>query len=83
MCHYAFFDIGDKYGVIKHIRGLDYLKKNSDIKSFFFAYSVGDKVEAVKDGGNRFGYYIACCDSLEELKKTQCEVKNNVSIEFE
>lgn len=78
-----FFDIGDKYGVIKHIRGLDYLKKNSDIKSFFFAYSVGDKVEAVKDGGNRFGYYIACCDSLEELKKTQCEVKNNVSIEFE
>lgn len=78
-----FFDIGDRTGVIKQINGIGYLRKNSDIKSFFFAYSVGDKVEAVKDGGNRFGYYIACCDSLEELKKTQCEVKNNVSIEFE
>lgn len=78
-----FFDIGDRHGVIKQINGIDFLENNSKIKSFFFAYSIGDKVEIVKDGGNRFGYYIACCDSYDELKKIQCEVKNNVSIEFE
>ena len=78
-----FFDIGDKTGVIKSMKGVDYLKRNQNIKNFFFSYSIGDKVEAVKDGGNRFGYYIACCNSLEELERIQNEVKNKVSIEFE
>lgn len=78
-----FFDVEGRQGVLKCINGLDYLNNNKNIKSFFFGYSVGDKVDAVKDGGNRFGYYIACCSSLEELETVQRDVKNKVSIEFE
>ena len=40
-------------------------------------------MEEVKDGGNRFGYYIACCDSIKQLEKIKFEVNKNVKIEFE
>lgn len=78
-----FFDLGDKYGVIKAINGVEYLENNKQIKSFYFSHLVGDRVQVVKDGGNRFGYYIACCDSLDELEQIKYEIKNKVSIEFE
>ena len=78
-----FFDLGDKYGVIKSINGVEYLENNKQIKSFYFSHLVGDRVQVVKDGGNRFGYYIACCDSLDELEQIKYEIKNKVSIEFE
>lgn len=79
----SFFDVGDKVGKVYEISGEEYLQNNSCIKSYYFRYSKGDIVDAVKDGGNRFGYYIACCDSIEELNEIKEEVKRRVKIKFE
>lgn len=79
----SFFDVGEQTGKISNISGINYLESNDCIKSFYLDYSVGDVVHKVKDGGNRFGYYIACCDSMEELKKIKFEVNEKVKIEFE
>ena len=78
----SFFDIGENNGKVYEILGEDYLKKNPCIKSYYFRYSKGDFVDKVKDGGNRFGYYIACCDSMDELNKVKDEVKKRVKIKF-
>jgi hypothetical protein len=79
----SFFDVGDKNGIVKKIVGLDYLENNEKIKSFYLDYSEGDVVKAVEDGGNRFGYYIACCDSLESLNALRNEIAKNVIIVIE
>lgn len=79
----SFFDVGNNTGKISKISGIEYLKNNKCIKSFYFDYSEGDTVTQVKDGGNRFGYYIACCDSLKELEQIKREVAKKVEIKFE
>lgn len=79
----SFFDIGNREGIIREIKWIDYLEKEKCIKSFYFEYKKGDTVKKVEDGGNRFGYYIACCNSLEEIERIKNNVKKEVSIEFE
>lgn len=78
-----FFDTQGKEGKLKEIRGLDVLKSNKCIKSFHFFHSIGDTIGKAKDGGTRLGYYIACCDSSQELNRIKDVVDKNVQIILE
>lgn len=78
-----FFDTQGKEGKLKEISGVDVLKSNKCIKSFHFFHSTGDVIGKAKDGGTRLGYYIACCDSIQELKRIKEAVDSNVHIILE
>ncbi|MBQ2901196.1 MAG: ATP-grasp domain-containing protein [Agathobacter sp.] len=79
----SFFDVGQQHGIITKIEGIEFLENEECIKSFYFDYKIGDTVRKVEDGGNRFGYYIACCDSLEELEQLKVKVTDTVKIVIE
>lgn len=78
-----FFDIDVEEGVIKEITGTEVLEEERSVKSYSFFYSAGDHIRKAKDGGSRFGYYIVCSESEEQLKRVTDKIRNTVKIILE
>lgn len=75
-----FFETPRSGGQVKEIEGLNLLKKLKTIKEFRFNFSIGDRIEVAKNDSARIGFYIACCESKEELDEIMGLVEKNVRI---
>ena len=78
-----FFDTTEEGGIVKEIRGLDFLEKNKDVLNYKMNFNVGDRICRPTDGGNRIGFYVACSKDAETLDKLMKEVDEKVIIEYE
>ena len=78
-----FFDTTEQGGVVKSVSGLDYLSQSENVLFYQMNFKIGDKIQRPTDGGNRIGFYIACCDSRFELEKLQNEIDSKFVIEYE
>lgn len=74
-----FFTTPGTGGIVKEIRGLDYLKEEQDIKHFRLNFKVGDTIQNAVSDSARIGFYIACSESMDKLQK----VIDNVEQKFQ
>ena len=68
-----------KEGIVKEIKGLEYLNNNTVI-CYRFEFGVGDQIKLAQNDVSRIGFYIACSESKEELEKVMKEIEENVVI---
>ena len=78
-----FFDTTEEGGVVKEIKGLDFLDSNKDVLNYKMNFKVGDRICRPTDGGNRIGFYVACSKDAETLDKLMKEVDKKVIIVYE
>ena len=74
-----FFSTPHKGGVVKEIRGLDYLDLEPDIIQYKLNFRTGDNIVPASNDSARIGFYIACSENKEKLN----EVMKNVDQNFE
>jgi len=74
-----FFDAPRGGGIVKGIRGEEYLKKCTAVKEYHLHFGVGDEIGDCLNDSARIGYYIACTESKEELDT----IMDNIRKEFE
>ena len=77
-CVLKFFDTPENGGVVKDIKGLDYLENNKNIVDFNLNFDIGDTIEPAVNDSARIGYYIAFANTKEKLK----DVMYRVNAEF-
>ena len=82
-CVLKFFDTPNKGGIVKDIKGLDFIKNNSNIIDFKLNFEIGDCIEPAKDDAARIGYYIAYADSKNELRALMNKIESEFDIEME
>ncbi|MBD5538125.1 MAG: ATP-grasp domain-containing protein [Lachnospiraceae bacterium] len=63
-----FFDVGSAEGIVKEIRGEEYLSKNKNIVEYAIYCKVGDKIVNAADDSKRIGFYIAYGENRQELE---------------
>lgn len=73
-----FFDAPKQGGVVKEVRGLDYLDSLSGQLTYKLSFSVGDYVGEAKDDEHRIGYYILNAKDRKELD----EIMQNIEEKF-
>ena len=78
-----FFDTDGKEGIVKEIRGEDYLKNCKHIVDYCLYCKVGDRVINAADDSKRIGYYIAYGENEYELQKLISDVNNSFKIDLE
>lgn len=78
----VYFDTTESGGVVKSIEGADLLKNNVNILYYQFNFKVGDKISRPTDGGNRIGFYLACCNDKNELDNLISEINRTVKIVY-
>jgi biotin carboxylase len=76
----SFFDTTEEGGIVENIEGIEFLKNNSDIIYYQFNFKVGDFIKRPTDGGNRIGFYIACCDNKMKMSELISDIENKVKI---
>lgn len=74
-----FFSTPHKGGVVKEIRGLDYLDLEPDIIQYKLNFRTGDNIVPASNDSARIGFYIVCSENKEKLN----EVMKNVDQNFE
>ncbi|MBQ7155007.1 MAG: ATP-grasp domain-containing protein [Synergistaceae bacterium] len=78
-----FFGTPGNGGIVRNIRGLDFLEGEPDVKHFMLNFKAGDVIgECVSDSA-RIGFYVACSESMEKLKDVIRKVDANFRIELE
>ena len=77
-----FFDTSEFGGVVKKIEGIEFLKSCANILYHQFNFKIGDKIFRPTDGGNRIGFYIACCDNRKELDNLISTIDRIVKIVY-
>ncbi len=75
-----FFDIPKDCGIVKEITGLNMLKNYDNIVEYKFNFSVGDILKKATSDAERAGFYIACCETKEELDFLIEEIHQKVRI---
>lgn len=75
-----FFDTPPGGGVVKAIKGINYLEKTSEIKEYQLHFGVGDIIGNCLNDSARIGFYIACTECRERLDQIIREVDEHVSI---
>lgn len=78
-----FFNTTERNGRVKNINGINFLKETSEIIAYDINYKKGDRIEELDSDSKRPGYYIACCESKEKLKKVISDAEKFVKIEVE
>jgi len=80
-----FFDVPGNGGVVKEIKGIDYLeslKAQSKLR-YHLAFKEGDTIEKTKDDSTRIGWYILYACSREELDSLMKKIEETVSFILE
>ena len=62
-----FFDVGIAEGIVKEIRGKEYLNKNRNIVEYAIYCKEGDRIVNAADDSKRIGFYIAYGEDRKEL----------------
>lgn len=78
-----FFEVTGNGGKVRRIVGEGYLKSNPCIREYQFAFNVGDVIRKATSDSDRAGFYIACCETREELDRIVGEVSREVYFEYE
>ena len=74
-----FFDtLDNKEGIVKEIKGINFLESEPRIIDYKLEFSVGYFITPAKDDSKRIGYYIAIANSISELQ----ELMQSISREF-
>lgn len=76
----SFFDTTEEGGIVKSIKGVDFLDNLPDILYYQFNFKEGDFIKRPTDGGNRIGFYIACCDNKQKMDELIASIDKNVEI---
>lgn len=74
-----FFSTPHEGGVVRDIKGLEYLEEEPDILEYKLNFKKGDIIAPASNDSARIGFYIACSESKEKLSK----VMENVNKYFE
>lgn len=77
------FDTTEQGGVVKSISGTDFLDDSEDVIYYQLNFKVGDEIHRPTDGGNRLGFYIACCKDAATMQHLRNEIKSKFEIEYE
>ncbi len=75
-----FFDAPDGGGVVKEVKGEDYLKNCKNIKEYQLHFKVGDIIGECLNDSARIGFYIACTDSRTKLDELMKEISDKFTI---
>ncbi len=78
-----FFDTTEEGGVVRNVRGTDFLDSNKDVLHWQLGFKVGDRIRRPTDGGNRIGFYIACTESRAAMDALQEDVAKGFVIAYE
>lgn len=70
-------------GRVKEIKGKDFLINSPEIKKFKFNFREGDVIKDASNDSARIGFYIACCENVEDLKKLMKKIDETVKIIIE
>ena len=75
-----FFDIPGKSGVIKEIRGLDFLNSLDNQMLYHLNFKVGDTIQESKDDTTRLGWYILKSTNRIDLENKMQMIGNHFKI---
>ena len=78
-----FFDTTERGGTVKDIQGLEWMDSKEEILYYQLNFQKGDTIHRPTDGGNRIGFYIACCSNREKMSALQSEINEHFLIEYE
>ena len=76
----SFFDVPKHGGIVERIEGADILDRDPRITAYRFNFKTGDLLVDAATDADRVGFYIACCDTREELNGLMDMIKNKVRI---
>lgn len=77
-----FIDMQSSEGVVKQIKGLDYLEFEQCIKSYKINFGVGDYIHKPESDSVRIGYYIICAKNKREFDKVSSNVEKKLIIDL-
>ena len=75
----VFFDTTENGGVVDRIDGVDVLRQDG-VLFYQFNFKVGDTIKRPTDGGNRIGFYVACCKNQQAMDELISSIEQNVKI---
>lgn len=78
-----FFDVGTAEGIVKEIRGEEYLNKNKNIVEYAVYCKIGDRIVNAADDSKRIGFYIAYGENRQELEAVIRETESVFQIIME
>ena len=78
-----FFDTTKSGGVVKSVSGTKFLDDSKDVLYYQLNFKVGDEIHRPTDGGNRIGFYLACCKDVATMQSLRNEIKSKFEIEYE
>lgn len=78
-----FWDVPCEGGKVVDIQGEDLLRKLPQVLLFKFRFKRGDFICQADNDSARVGFYIAVCDSRDELNRTVEYIQNTVKIILE
>lgn len=70
-------------GILRDIRGIDYLKNNEKILRYMINVNKGDIINDIKSSWDRLGYFITYSDSYEGIEREVSEVTKKVEFVIE
>ncbi len=77
-----FFDIR-KDGRVKEVRNEKVLSDNPCVVMYQFHFDMGEIVKKAENDSKRVGFYIACCESRNELESLMQQIEEKVEIIIE
>lgn len=75
-----FFDTEFEGGVVKEIRGEEFLRESPFVHHYEFNFKPGDYIKKAENDAARIGFYIAYADSDAELRNLMSEISRKVQI---
>lgn len=75
-----FFDTEFEGGVVKEIRGEEFLRESPFVHHYEFNFKPGDYIKKAENDAARIGFYIAYADSDAELRNLMSEISQKVQI---
>lgn len=75
-----FFDSPADGGICREFQGTSILENTPQVVEYRFNVKKGDIIKNAVSDAERIGFYIACCESKEELDSLMQNIHNNVKI---
>lgn len=69
-----FLDLQVEGGIVKAIKGEEYLKNEPCIKSYKLNFNVGDYIHQPESDSVRIGYYIICAETREQFDQVTANI---------
>lgn len=75
-----FLDTPDNGGVVKAIKGEEFLANHANILSYQLYFRVGERIEKCESDSARIGYYIGCAETRQALLELIEQVSQHLEI---